>query len=61
MLAGEMYDPLDPELVAARADARDLCQRVNATREAPPPHEMIEPYRDLRRAHYVSQATAACS
>ena len=25
MLAGEMYDPLDPELVAARASARDLC------------------------------------
>jgi maltose O-acetyltransferase len=34
MLAGEMYDPLDPELVAARARARDLCQRLNATREA---------------------------
>jgi maltose O-acetyltransferase len=34
MLAGEMYDPLDPELVAARARARDLCQHLNATREA---------------------------
>ena len=34
MLAGEMYDPLDPELVAARAHARDLCQALNATREA---------------------------
>jgi maltose O-acetyltransferase len=33
MLAGEMYDPLDPELVAARARARDLCQALNATRE----------------------------
>jgi len=33
MLAGEMYDPLDPELVAARARARDLCQDLNATRE----------------------------
>ena len=34
MLAGEMYDPLDPELVALRARARDLCQELNATREA---------------------------
>ena len=34
MLAGEMYDPLDPELVAARARARDRCQDLNATREA---------------------------
>jgi maltose O-acetyltransferase len=34
MLAGELYDPLDPELVSARARARDLCQALNATREA---------------------------
>lgn len=34
MLAGELYDPLDPELVAARVRARDLCQALNATREA---------------------------
>jgi acetyltransferase-like isoleucine patch superfamily enzyme len=34
MVAGEMYDPLDRELVAARARARDLCQRLNATRES---------------------------
>lgn len=33
MLAGEMYDPLDAELVAARERARDLCQQLNATRE----------------------------
>ena len=33
MLAGELYDPLDPELVAARVHARDLCQDLNATRE----------------------------
>jgi maltose O-acetyltransferase len=33
MLAGELYDPLDPELVAARELARDLCQALNATRE----------------------------
>ena len=34
MLAGELYDPLDPELAAARERARDLCQALNATREA---------------------------
>ena len=34
MLAGEMYDPLDPELAAARERGRDLCQALNATREA---------------------------
>jgi maltose O-acetyltransferase len=33
MLAGELYDPLAPELVARRAHARDLCQALNATRE----------------------------
>jgi maltose O-acetyltransferase len=34
MLAGELYDPLDPVLVAGRNRARDLCQDLNATREA---------------------------
>ncbi|MGH7636791.1 MAG: sugar O-acetyltransferase [Gemmatimonadaceae bacterium] len=34
MLAGELYDPMDPELVGARNRARDLCQDLNATREA---------------------------
>jgi maltose O-acetyltransferase len=34
MLAGELYDPNDPELVAGRIRARDLCQALNATREA---------------------------
>ena len=34
MLAGELYDPLDAALVADRARARDLCQALNATREA---------------------------
>jgi maltose O-acetyltransferase len=34
MLGGEMYDPLDPELVEARVRARDLCQALNATRES---------------------------
>jgi maltose O-acetyltransferase len=34
MLAGELYDPMDPELVKARDRARDLCQDLNATRES---------------------------
>jgi len=34
MLAGELYDPFDAELVAARERARDLCQALNATRES---------------------------
>jgi maltose O-acetyltransferase len=34
MLAGELYDPLDAELVATRERARNLCQELNATREA---------------------------
>jgi len=34
MLAGELYDPMDRELVAGRDRARDLCQALNATREA---------------------------
>jgi maltose O-acetyltransferase len=33
MLAGELYDPLDAVLVAARDRARDLCQDLNATPE----------------------------
>lgn len=33
MLAGELYDPFDAELVQARERARDLCQELNATRE----------------------------
>jgi maltose O-acetyltransferase len=33
MLAGELYDPLDADLVQARDRARDLCQDLNATRE----------------------------
>jgi maltose O-acetyltransferase len=41
MLAGELYDAFDPELVASRDRARDLCQTLNATREAE---------RDVRRA-----------
>jgi maltose O-acetyltransferase len=34
MLAGELYDPLDADLVAARERARDLCQALNQTRES---------------------------
>lgn len=33
MLAGELYDPLDPELVAARGLARELCRELNAAPE----------------------------
>lgn len=33
MLAGELYDPMDLELVKDRERARDLCQRLNATGE----------------------------
>jgi maltose O-acetyltransferase len=40
MLAGELYDPFDPELARDRDRARDLCQDLNATREGD---------RDLRR------------
>src|SRR5687768_8769721 len=34
MLRGELYNPLEPELVEARNRARDLCQDLNATRES---------------------------
>ncbi len=34
MLAGELYDPFDPDLIAGRERARDLCQALNATRDA---------------------------
>jgi len=34
MLAGELYDAMDPELVAGRERARDLCWALNATRDA---------------------------
>jgi maltose O-acetyltransferase len=33
MLAGELYDALDLELVLAREQARDLCHDLNVTRE----------------------------
>ena len=34
MLAGVLYDPMDAELVRARARARDLCHALNLTRDA---------------------------
>jgi maltose O-acetyltransferase len=34
MLAGELYNPLDADLVLARERARDLCQTLNQTRES---------------------------
>src|SRR5262249_41442737 len=34
MLAGELYDPLDPQLVQDRRRARDLCQALSATADA---------------------------
>ncbi|MCE9534427.1 MAG: sugar O-acetyltransferase [Planctomycetes bacterium] len=33
MLAGELYDPLDADLVQARERSRDLCQDLNANRD----------------------------
>jgi maltose O-acetyltransferase len=33
MVAGELYNPLDPDLIVRRTRARDLCQRLNATSE----------------------------
>jgi maltose O-acetyltransferase len=33
MLAGELYDPLDPQLCRERQRCRDLCQALNLTRE----------------------------
>ncbi|MQA29874.1 MAG: sugar O-acetyltransferase [Luteitalea sp.] len=45
MLAGELYDPFDAGLAAARERARDLCQTLNATREA----EQAERRRILRK------------
>lgn len=33
MLAGELYDPLDPQLVRERKRCRDLCRLLNESRE----------------------------
>lgn len=45
MIAGELYDALDGELVAARQRARDLCLALNRTRES----QRSERRRILRR------------
>jgi maltose O-acetyltransferase len=37
MLAGELYDALDPELVSARSKVRELCTQLNATSDAEMP------------------------
>ena len=34
MLAGDLYDALDPDLVVDRYRARDLCQKLNASSDA---------------------------
>lgn len=36
MLAGELYDPLDPQLCEERVTARHLCLAINASREDEP-------------------------
>ena len=48
MLAGELYDALAPELVAARERARALCARINAMEPADPQrdglvHQLLGP------------------
>jgi maltose O-acetyltransferase len=44
MLTGELYDPLEPELVAARMAARELCRAFNTSADA----EQAERRRILR-------------
>jgi maltose O-acetyltransferase len=34
MIGGDLYDPLDPELVGLRARSRDLCLKLNSSQEA---------------------------
>ena len=41
MLAGELYDALDPELVAMRRRARALCRELNAAAEESERHRAI--------------------
>lgn len=42
MAAGELYDPQDPELVAARASCRKLLRRLNASEEVERPAVLAE-------------------
>jgi maltose O-acetyltransferase len=55
MLAGEWYDPLDPELVRGRERARELCRELNATREAQP-----EERRRILRALFAAGGDDVC-
>lgn len=48
MLSGALYDPYDPDLVTARARARDLCHDLNATRAS----------QQVRRRHLLSELFA---
>ena len=59
MLAGELYDPMDPELVAARGRARDLCQALNATREAEQRGTPAHPNAIVRRGRGLGVDAAA--
>ncbi|RZA31705.1 MAG: sugar O-acetyltransferase, partial [Lysobacteraceae bacterium] len=53
MLAGQLYDPLDPQLTAERARCRDLCLLLNATREG-----QVEERRQLLAALFGRQTDA---
>ena len=58
MLAGELYDPLDPELVRARDRARDLCQDLNATPESNVERrrQILDQVEQAVRAHAIQTA-----
>jgi Maltose acetyltransferase len=59
MLAGELYDPLDAELVATRERARSLCHALNATKESEGSQETPHSARPVRRRwRYCLDATA---
>jgi hypothetical protein len=54
MLTGQLYDPLDPELVRARKLARDL--RIEALAEHQPPGLLeSQPLVELQRAQARSR------
>ena len=55
MVAGELYDALDPELVAARIKARELCQQLNA---APDRDEVLR--RELCRQIFGKGGDTVC-
>ena len=47
MLAGELYNSSDPELIAERLRARELCQKLNALSPRAPEPERAEVLRQL--------------